>query len=140
MPPPPRPPSSPSSIPAARIELKDYGPALQAVSADVDSGHFRTALSLRVAFRFLLQVAPVVFEPDGVASNFGDSPFLTLTCATPGALIYYAYVGAGEDPVSAASHLYAGTVHVPDGTNGAIQAIAVKDGVSSVVTSRDFRF
>ena len=64
---------------------------------------------------------------------FAESTSATISCATAGASIYYTV--DGSTPTSA-STAYSGAIALSDTTT--VKAIAVKDGVSSSVTSRTF--
>ena len=64
---------------------------------------------------------------------FTESTSATISCATAGASIYYTV--DGSTPTSA-STAYSGAIALTDTTT--VKAIAVKDGVSSSVTSRTF--
>ena len=64
---------------------------------------------------------------------FAESTSATISCATAGASIYYTV--DGSTPTSA-STAYSGAIALSDTTT--VKAVAVKDGVSSSVTSRTF--
>ena len=64
---------------------------------------------------------------------FAESTSATISCATAGASIYYTV--DGSTPTSA-STAYSGAIALTDTTT--VKAVAVKDGVSSSVTSRTF--
>ena len=64
---------------------------------------------------------------------FAESTSATISCATAGASIYYTV--DGSTPTSA-STAYSGAITLTDTTT--VKAVAVKDGVSSSVTSRTF--
>ena len=64
---------------------------------------------------------------------FAESTSATISCATAGASIYYTV--DGSTPTSA-STAYTGAIALSDTTT--VKAVAVKDGVSSSVTSRTF--
>lgn len=67
------------------------------------------------------------------ATPFTETSSATITCATAGASIYYTV--DGSTPTSA-STAYSGAIALSDTTT--VKAVAVKDGVSSSVTSRTF--
>jgi hypothetical protein len=123
------------------VELKDYGPALQAVSGDVDSGHLRTALSLRVAFRFTVPapIALPTLDPDG--GDFGAVD-IAFACATAGTTVHYTL--DGTDPTLASPDGTAG-LHLPEPeehTETLVKARAFLDldhTQSSAVASATFR-
>ena len=64
---------------------------------------------------------------------FAESTSATISCATAGASIYYTV--DGSTPTSA-STAYSGAIALTDTTT--VKAVAVKDGVSSSVTSKTF--
>ena len=73
--------------------------------------------------------APVVSG----TTPFAESTSATISCSTAGASIYYTV--DGSTPTSA-STAYSGAIALSDTTT--VKAVAVKDGVSSSVTSRTF--
>ena len=70
--------------------------------------------------------APVVSPPDG-SSFVGDSCVVTLSCATPGATIYYSVNGVAPRPTAA--NAYSKPFAITDTTT--IMAFALKDGLRS---------
>ena len=77
---------------------------------------------------------PTVAAPVINGSNpFAESTTVRITCSTAGASIYYTLDGSTP---SAASTAYTEAITLTDTTT--VKAIAVKDGVSSSVTSRTF--
>lgn len=77
---------------------------------------------------------PTVAAPVISGSNpFAESTTVSITCSTAGASIYYTTDGSTP---SASSTAYTGVLTLTDTTT--VKAIAVKDGVSSSVSSRTF--
>ena len=67
------------------------------------------------------------------ATPFTETSSATITCATAGASIYYTV--DGSTPTSA-STAYSGAIALSDTTT--VKAVAMKDGVSSSVTTKVF--
>lgn len=79
-------------------------------------------------------VEPPVFSPDG--GSFRSNVGVTISCATPGAVIYYSKDGS---PPSVISYRYATGGTITIGSTRTLRAVAVKAGmVSSEVTSATF--
>jgi len=64
---------------------------------------------------------------------FAESTSATISCATAGASIYYTVDGSTPTSTSTA---YSGAITLSDTTP--VKAVAVKDGVSSSVTTKTF--
>ncbi len=79
-----------------------------------------------------ITVATPVFSPNG--GEFLQATTVSISCATTGAIIYY--TTDGSTPTATHGTRYTGPITISETTT--LKAIAVKDGVSSTVTTATF--